>query len=35
MLRFTVGRAVQSLLGLLVVSFVVFYAARLTGDPTS
>lgn len=34
MLRFTVGRAVQSLLGLLVVTFVVFYAARLTGDPT-
>jgi peptide/nickel transport system permease protein len=33
-LRFTVGRAVQSLLGLLVVTFVVFYAARLTGDPT-
>ena len=28
------GRAVQSLLGLLVVTFVVFYAARLTGDPT-
>ena len=34
MLRFTAGRAVQSLLGLLVVTFVVFYAARLTGDPT-
>ena len=34
MLRFIVGRAAQSLLGLLVVTFVVFYAARLTGDPT-
>jgi ABC-type dipeptide/oligopeptide/nickel transport system permease component len=34
MLRFVVGRAAQSLLGLLVVTFVVFYAARLTGDPT-
>ena len=34
MFRFVAGRAFQSLLSLLVVSFVVFYAARLTGDPT-
>src|SRR5207249_5166622 len=27
-------RALQSLLSLVVVSFVVFYVARLTGDPT-
>jgi peptide/nickel transport system permease protein len=32
--RHILGRAVQSLVCLLVVSFVVFYAARLTGDPT-
>jgi peptide/nickel transport system permease protein len=34
MRRYILGRAVQSLVCLLVVSFVVFYAARLTGDPT-
>lgn len=34
MSRFIVGRALQSLLSLFVVSLVVFYAARLTGDPT-
>lgn len=34
MLRFVAGRFVQSLVCLVVVSFVVFYAARLTGDPT-
>jgi peptide/nickel transport system permease protein len=34
MFRFVAGRAFQSLLSLVVVSFVVFYAARLTGDPT-
>ena len=34
MLRFIVGRGLQSLLSLFVVSLVVFYAARLTGDPT-
>ena len=34
MFRFVTGRAIQSLACLLVVSFVVFYAARLTGDPT-
>ena len=34
MFRFVTGRALQSLACLLVVSFVVFYAARLTGDPT-
>ena len=34
MFRFVTGRAIQSLVCLLVVSFVVFYAARLTGDPT-
>jgi len=34
MSRFIAGRALQSLLSLFVVSLVVFYAARLTGDPT-
>jgi peptide/nickel transport system permease protein len=34
MLRFVTGRAIESLICLVVVSFVVFYAARLTGDPT-
>jgi peptide/nickel transport system permease protein len=34
MLRFIIGRAVQSLVCLLIVSCIVFYAARLTGDPT-
>ena len=34
MSRFIVGRALQSLLSLFVVSLVVFYAARMTGDPT-
>jgi peptide/nickel transport system permease protein len=34
MSRFIVARALQSLLSLFVVSLVVFYAARLTGDPT-
>ena len=34
MSRFIVGRVLQSLLSLFVVSLVVFYAARLTGDPT-
>ena len=34
MLRFVLGRAIQSVVCLVVVSFVVFYAARLTGDPT-
>jgi len=34
MLRFIIGRVLQSLACLLVVSFVVFYAARLSGDPT-
>ena len=34
MLWFISGRALQSLLSLVVVSFVVFYVARLTGDPT-
>jgi ABC-type dipeptide/oligopeptide/nickel transport system permease component len=32
--RFILARALQSLVCLLVVSFVVFYAARLSGDPT-
>lgn len=32
--RYIFGRAIQSLVCLLVVSAVVFYAARLTGDPT-
>ena len=34
MLRFIVGRAMQSLVCFVVVSCLVFYAARLTGDPT-
>src|SRR5258706_6792963 len=34
MLNFIIGRAAQSVLCLLIVSFVVFYAARLSGDPT-
>ena len=34
MLRFVTGRALQSVVCLVIVSFVVFYAARLTGDPT-
>jgi ABC-type dipeptide/oligopeptide/nickel transport system permease component len=34
MSRFIVGRALQSFLSLFIVSLVVFYAARLTGDPT-
>jgi ABC-type dipeptide/oligopeptide/nickel transport system permease component len=34
MQRYILGRVVQSVLCLLIVSFVVFYAARLTGDPT-
>lgn len=34
MLKFILGRAAQSVACLLVVAFVVFYAARLTGDPT-
>jgi ABC-type dipeptide/oligopeptide/nickel transport system permease component len=34
MTQFLAGRLLQSLACLLVVSFVVFYAARLTGDPT-
>lgn len=34
MLRFVLGRAIQSLFCLLIVSGVVFYAARLSGDPT-